>query len=528
MRSRSSVRHTYVSLAIGLGAAIHASPASSHDGVHLELLDRYQPADVAFDEGVSEIVAYDEANEELYVVNAKGARLDILSISDPTNVVSVGELDVSGFGAAANSVAVRDGIVAIAVEADVKQDPGSIVFFDTAGNFLNQVSVGALPDMVTFSPDGRWVVAACEGEPSDDYSVDPEGSIAVIDLALGADQATVRIADFHAWNDRPLPPTVRAYGPGANAARDFEPEYVAVSADSRLAWVTLQENNAIATVNLRQGKVVDVTGLGWKDHSRARNALDASDRDGAIRFATWPVHGMYLPDSIATFSVLGVPLLVMANEGDSRAYDGYDEESRVGDEVLDPTAFPDAATLQDDANLGRLKITTSQGDIDGDGDFDRLYSLGARSISIRTTWGALVWDSGSAIERLVARVAPEHFNASNDNNTFDNRSDDKGPEPEGIAVGRVGWRQYVFVGLERMGGIVTFDVTNPLAPRIVDYVNPRDFTKDPEADITEVGDVGPEGLLFIPASSSPTGEPLLVVGNEISGTTSVFAVVSGP
>jgi len=496
--------------------------------ISLEHIGRYQPSDATFDEGVSEIVAFDSANAELYVVNAKAAAVEILSLADPTTPTWVDEIDVTAFGGIANSVAVKDGLVAIAVEAFTKQDPGSIVFFDTSGNFLSQVQVGALPDNVVFSPNGRYAIAACEGEPSHynengpQGANDPEGVVAVVDLSAGAHAPTVKIADFRAFNGATLDDSVRVFGPGSTAAQDFEPEYVAVSHDSKTAWVTLQENNAIATIDLRSGRVTKVTGLGYKNHSALGNGIDASDKDGEIDITNWPVLGMYLPDTINAFRVRGATYLVMANEGDAREYEGFEEESRVGSEILDPTAFPDAAILQDQANLGRLKMTTTQGDTDGDGDYDEIYSFGARSFSIRKPTGELVYDSGDALEQLVAATNPTYFNASNDDSKFDSRSDDKGPEPEGLAVGKAWGRTLIFVGLERMGGVVTVDATNPQNPTILGYTNPRDFTKDPEADIFEVGDVGPEGMLFIHADDSPNGQPLLVVGNEVSGTTSVY------
>ncbi len=152
-----------------------------------------------------------------------------------------------------------------------------------------------------------------------------------------------------------------------------------------------------------------------------------------------------------------------------------------------------------------------------------LYTLGGRSFSIWSTDGAQVFDSGSDFERIIASSNPEFFNASNDDRTFDSRSDNKGPEPEGLVLGTVGKRRYAFVGLERMGGVMTYDITNPLAPVFVDYTNNRDFTVDP-ADAPAAGDLGPEGLLFIDAKDSPTRTPLLVVANEVSGTVTLYKI----
>jgi len=278
-------------------------------------------------------------------------------------------------------------------------------------------------------------------------------------------------------------------------------------------------------VDIDAGQITDLVGLGVKNHRRWRNRLDASNEDGAIRLRRWPVWGFPLPDAIATFEVGGYPFLITANEGDSRDYDGFSEETRVEDAVLDPTRFPDAANLQQPDNLGRLKITTANGDFDDDGDFDALFSYGGRSFTIWTDTIQRVFDSGSALEQITAAAFPDDFNSDNDSNgSFDSRSDDKGPEPEGLAIGKIGHRTYAFIGLERIGGIVIYDVSYPFWPRFVDYVNNRDFQGDPAADTA--GDLGPEGLIFIPGSESPISRPLLVVANEVSGSTTIYEVTS--
>jgi hypothetical protein len=231
---------------------------------------------------------------------------------------------------------------------------------------------------------------------------------------------------------------------------------------------------------------------------------------------------MYQPDAIAAYSHQGTTYLVTANEGDARDYDAFSEEARVEDLTLDPDAYPDAATLQMEQHLGRLHVTTATGDTDGDGDIDQIYAYGARSFSIWADDGTLVYDSGDDFEQITAMRFPEEFNATNDeNDTFDNRSDDKGPEPEGIVLGTVGTRTYAFIGLERIGGVMVYDVTDPRAPVFLDYVTSRDFAGDAEAGTA--GDLGPEGLAYIPAADSPNGQNLLVVSNEISGSIAIFA-----
>lgn len=503
----------------GATSALATSPA-----VELRPLGSY--ATGVFAQGGSEIAGHDPLQQRLFVVNGAHSVVDILDISDPSSPWRVASIDVTPWGKAANSVAVHHGLVVAAVENLDKQAPGAAVFFDTSGRYLKHVTVGALPDMVTFSPDGRWVLVANEGEPSDDYLVDPEGSVSVIDLRRGVArlrQSDVRTAGFAAFNGPALPPGVRVYGPGSSAAQDFEPEYITVSDDSRTAWVTLQENDAIATVDVASARVTAVRALGTKDYGLPGQGLDPSDRDGGVHVGNWPVEGLYLPDSIGHYRVHGRTYLVTANEGDSRAYTGFNEEIRAKDAVLDPALFPNAATLQLNANLGRLKLTRVGADTDGDGDFDRLLSFGARSFSIWTTDGGLVFDSGDALETLTAAAFPADFNSDNESNgSFDSRSDDKGPEPEGLALGRVCGRTYAFVGLERIGGVVVYDVSDPRHPAFVQYVNTRDFSGNAAAGTA--GDLGPEGLLFIDAWDSPTGRPLLVTANEISGTTRLFEI----
>ena len=491
----------------------------------LDVLGSYSSGSVF--ESAAEIVSFDPTTNRAFVVNAEVAKVDVLDLSDPTTPVKVDSLDASRFGAGVNSVDVHDGVLAVAVEGNDVDSPGIAAFYATDTlQPLGSAATGVLPDMITFTPDGRYVLTADEGQPSDDYSIDPPGTITVIDVSGGFANPAVATAAFDGTG---LNTTVlaqrglRVFGPGADLAADAEPEYIAVSADSSTAYVGMQENNAIAVVDVASATITRLIPLGYKDHMLPGNELDASNEDDAIRITSWPVLGMYQPDAIAAYTAVdGRTYLVSANEGDARDYDGYSEEARVKDLTLDPTAFPNAEFLQADENLGRLKTTTAFGDTDGDGDHDVIYSYGARSLTIWDTQGRVVFDSGSQVARLLAEQSPGTFNSNGLAESFDSRSDDKGAEPEAVAIGSIAGRTYAFLGLERAGGIVIFDVTVPAKAALVGYVN----NSNPEGDLEAgtAGDVGPEGLEFVPAAASPAGEPLLLVANEVSGTTTIYRI----
>ena len=526
-------RSTNIQLSACLLATILCGGDGALAGIQLTPTGVFQTG--IFEEGGSEIVAYDATTFRVYSITAVSATVNVLDVQNPANPTLVGVIPVLNYvpqGGGLQSVAVHDGLIAVAARPTDRTKPGTVAFFNSNLQYVNRVKVGALPDMVIFSPDGRWVLTADEGEPSDDYKKDPHGTVSIIDMSVGAAnlQAArdVRKANFDSFNNAALDPSIRIFGPNAKVNKDLEPEYITVSADSRTAWVTLQENNAIAVIDIPSATVIGLAGLGFKDHSLPGNGLDASDRDNAINIRNWPIFGMYQPDAIASYVAGGNTYLVMANEGDARDYDGFSEEVRLGsaDYVLDPVRFPNATDLKKNANLGRLRVTNATGDTDGDGDFDEIYAYGARSFSIRDVLGNLIFDSGDDFEQITAFMFPLHFNAGNNNNNLEDRSDDKGPEPEGVVVGVIDGRTYAFIGLERVGGIMMYDVTDPFAVLFVDYVNNRNFNAIPGTPAA--GDLGPEGLAFVSATESPTGVPLLVVGNEVSGTTTIYTINSTP
>lgn len=519
----------------------------------------------------AEIVAFDPSSKRMFINNGSQNRVDIVSITDPTSPTLVSSIDISSYNGYTNSVTAANGIVAIAIDVTASvatngiKTPalGKVVLADTSGAVIRTLNVGVQPDHVSFSPDKTKILVAGEGEPlcSDDdpatgatnestdpaLVADPNGTVSIIDVTNGAANATVTTLDFSAFEKNSLlAEGVRVFFPGSTAAQDLEPEYITVSPDNRTAWVTLQEANAIAVVDLTTSSIVDVVSLGYKNWGANSGSLliDASDKDNGsngtsrnmVSYAGVPLMGMYMPDSIASFSRNGQTFLVTANEGDSRDWTCYKEEARMGDagyNAIWTASGASAATYKTNLRLARLKTTiafpsSSTGQ-------SSLYAFGARSFTIWNATGERVWDSGSQFEEIIQRDFPNCFNSDADSSLataalmaasvcssarMDTRSDDKGPEPEGIATGVIGAQTFAFIGLERAGGVMVYDISNPANPQFVTYKNPA-IDGSVGAGAT---DVSPEGMIFVPGAQSPNGTPLLLVANELSGTTTIYEV----
>ena len=539
-----------------------------------------------FDESAAEIVAYHPDSKTAYLVNSNSKAVDVVDLSDVTAPTITSTLDVAGdvetavdalsegdLGAV-NSVDVSGDYLAVAIEADTKQDTGYIAFYNVDGTFVSAVAAGALPDKVGFSPDGKYAVVANEGEPNDDYSVDPAGTITVIDVAGGFDIATATTADFTDFNaggSKELTGPVRISAKAESVAQDLEPEFIAFSADSMTAFATLQENNAVAIIDLASAEVTTVLGIGFKDYGLPGNEIDASNKDDGVNLNSWSIFGTYMPDGFDAYDVNGVTYLVTANEGDGREYvsdatdaadctaqggfffdDGdcfhYLDEIRVKD--LDASQFTEdlvaklGADFQDQDKLGRLKVITDLGLEDASACttlattgqpiafpeetpvagcvYENLYSFGSRSFTIwDTSTGRAVFDSGSDMERITAQQLGGSFNASNDSNDGDDRSDDKGPEPEAVEIATINDNTFAFIALERVGGVMVYNITNPQNAQFVQYINPRDFTVGDDAvEANMAGPLGPEDLKFITQDDNM----YLLVSNEVSGTLSVYSV----
>ncbi|MBN2647354.1 MAG: choice-of-anchor I family protein [Thiotrichales bacterium] len=528
-----------------------------------------------YDESAAEIVAYDAVNRQTFVVNANRKTVDVLDNQNLANPVLKASLNlVSDFSSAqiagvvgdANSVALKDGLLAVAVAANNKTDNGWVAFYRAADlGFLKAVQVGALPDMLTFS--GNQLLVAIEGEPSTDYQVDPEGQVALIGVQwdgtnLTTDLTTLHFTDFNLGgpqhSELPLDKMVldgySATNPDAKAsvAQSLEPEYIAVNAVGSKAYVTLQENNAVAVIDLVDKRIEQILGLGFKDHSIPGNELDASQKDG-VNIRNWPVKGIYMPDTIASMEYQGKSYFLTANEGDDRQdwlenvtdqagceaagyyFDAKDncvdafsaKDYYAADNVTLNSGLVTNGGFGKDNELNRLKFSYHTTVVKNGGtNFDHLYAYGGRSFSIyEAQTGQQVFDSGSDFEVITANRYGADFNNDNAENAGDDRSDNKGPEPEALTLGKIDGRTYAFIGLERMGGIMVYDVSNPNAPQFIEYFNNRNLQKDPETELAQAGDLGPEGMQFVPAEQSPNGKPLLVVGNEVSGTTTYYELV---
>ena len=529
----------------------------SAGAIELELIGRHQQTDPElFDGSAAEIPTYDPLTKRAFVTNAATASIDVIDLSDPTEPSLLFSIPLASETVAGpTSVVFTGGILAVSLVAEPKTDNGQVAFFDADGYPIGiPVEVGALPDAITVSPDGTKLIVCNEGEPNDDNTIDPDGSVSIIDISNGIKPATVMTAgfgDFDAVEAELKAAGVRIFGrvftdtgevdedgdpiftsAPAGVAQDLEPEFAAVSPDGTTAYVTLQENNAIATVDLASATVTGVVPLGLKDHSTWGNGLDPSDKDNFVaKIRPQKVLGMFMPDAIATYEVGGETYLVTANEGDSRDYDNFSEEIRASDLPEEGFSFAGGiGLLKNDKKLGRLKTTIappetaiSGTDRKGNPILESVVAYGARSFSIWSSTGQLVFDSGSDFELITAGLVPGLFNASNDDPEADNRSDDKGPEPEGVIVAKFGGTPYAFVTLERVGGIMVYDISDPHNATFVDYINTRLPAGD-DGNSSIEDDLGPEGLVFIDPADSPNGEALLVVTNEVSGSTIVFQI----
>ena len=480
----------------------------------------------------AEIVAFDEDVDRLYIANSIASKLDIVNFSNPALPVLITSISTTPYGNI-NSVVAHDSIVALAIENSNPQLNGFVVFLDYNGNFLKQVTVGAMPDMITFNKNYTKILTANEGEPNASYTVDPEGSVSIIDLTPGianltnANVTTIGLSAYNGQQVALVAQGIRIFSTSATVAQDLEPEYITISDDNTKAYVGIQEANALLTIDLTNNTIISLAALGYSSYGTgSNNALDASDQSGAILITgDLPIKGAYMPDALSFGTIGGQGYIFTANEGDSREFGTVIDANRINSTTftnLDPIAFPDASILKNSKFLGRLSALKYSGDTDGDGDYDELHVMSGRSFSIRNaTTGALVYDSKDLIEQIIANhpTFAAIFNASNSTGTpsLKNRSDDKGPEVEGIYFQTINGKPYVFLALERVGGVMVFNVANPLSPVFVAYRNNRSTTLSGP-------DLGAEGIVTIPAAISPNGNDIVILANEVSSTLSIYQV----
>ena len=560
------------SLALGLGLALQLGTAASAQGVptggyengtaalNLTQIARYSAGQYNVDGGVMEIVAYNQATEWAYAINGQSGKLAAIPLAGLTAGAHVEELtgteiDVKALVEAEDStfqygdmtsvaISPDSTTLAAALQAQGSNDAGRVALFtceeDGSLTLEALVETGAQPDMVTFAGDGV-VLTADEGEPREGYGeniADPKGSVTVVDVE--AQESTA--VDFSAFDNQrnQLAEDGIVLKKGSAPSVDLEPEYIAVSGGK--AYVTLQENNAIAVLDIESQAFEGVYSAGFEDHSTT--AIDLDKKDDAYDPQTYEsLLGIRMPDGIAAFTVEGTTYLVTANEGDAREWGDEDQgtfylsedERDFGEEgVTSPTG---AITAENSGLEGKVVFFKTE-DFDGL-DPEKDYVFGGRSFTVfQATENGLeeVFTSGDDFEALTAQYVPEYFNASNDNAVLDDRSGKKGPEAESVTVGTVDGKTYAFVALERTGGVMAYDVTDPEAITFVNYVNTRDFGttvegseeyEDGELDKWVTGgDVAPEGLLFLDAASSPNGEPLLLAACEVSGTVAVYQLGS--
>ena len=504
----------YVEAKTANNEALTKLPASEHpiksyknaSGEEIQIISDIKKV-TTYDSNVeagSEIVAFDEVSKKMFVTNGAENRIDILQLNydsstKTTTSTKTSFIDLSAYGSSVQSVRVKNQKVAVAVGSSNKATTkGSVVIFDTDANHIKTVEVGYLPDMVNFNENGTKIVVANEGEPDENY-VDPAGSVGIID-----------ITNNYAYSDIGFENVTIPEGviikKGSTASVDLEPEYITVKND--IAYVTLQENNALAIVDLNT-KNVTIKALGFKDHSQEENSIDIQE-NGKIELKTYKnLYGMYMPDSITSYKVDSKVYLVTANEGDGREWGDYVNEVKIS-KLLKSSKLSDELVSVYTGETNDLKVHTELG-LNADGKYEKLYTFGARSFSIWDENGTLVFDSANQLEKLTEQYMPELFNQ--DATQMDGRSGNKGVEPEALAVGEIQDSVFAFVGLERQNAIVIFDITNPSNVKFVKYL----ITEDD-------GDISPEGMKFVNASNSPTGNPLLMVAYEISGTTAVYEI----
>jgi hypothetical protein len=502
-------------------------------------------------EGSSEIATYHAGSKRIFATNGVKNTIDIFDISDVANPKKVGAVALSPYGNDVTSVAAGKDVVVAVVNVSDKFSAtgvptttnGKIVVFDTDGKVLSSPDVlGVLPDSVTFAPNGTTALVAIEAQPvcakddpataakeETDYTKasDPVGGVTVVDLTNPA-SPVLRFAGFNQFSVADM----RAKGIAVssvvnNVAKDFEPEFV-TAVDNNYAYVTIQEANAIGRLNIKSATFESVTRAFESNLSIV--SRDTSDRDAGAGPRTYKnVVGASQPDAIAGFTIGSGQYFVTANEGDAREYTCLNDDLRASALKVDARRFPDWKALSGSAALGRAKVNPTIGDKDGDGDIDTIHLRGSNSMTMYRN-GLVIWDSANLLDQIqtqafgVANINGSH-SLSSDKSTMNyvgqDRSDDKGSEPEGVAVGMVGDRRIAILGLERMTALAIFDITVPGNPIFQEWLQLLPTKATPAK---EVKHFSPEGIVFVPADKSPSGKALIITSYELSGSLSIHQI----
>ena len=502
-------------------------------------------------EGSAEIATYHAGSKRIFATNGVKNTIDIFDISDVANPKKVGSVELSPYGNDVTSVAAGKDVVVAVVNVSDKFSAtgvptttnGKIVVFDTAGKVLSSPDVlGVLPDSVSFAPNGTTALVAIEAQPvcakddpataakeDADYTKasDPVGGVTVVDLS----DPTAPVLKFAGF-DQFTVSEMRAKGIAVssvvnNVSKDFEPEF-ATAIDNEFAYVTIQEANAIGKLNIQTATFESITRAFESKVSQV--ARDTSDRDSGAGPRTYAnVVGASQPDAIAGFKMGSGNYFITANEGDAREYTCLNDDLRASALKVDPRRFADWKTLSGSAALGRAKVNPNNGDRDGDGDIDTIHLRGSNSMTMYRN-GLAIWDSADLLDQIqtaafgVANINGSH-SLSSDKATMNyvgqDRSDDKGSEPEGVAVGMVGDRRIAVLGLERMSALAVFDITQPRSPVFIEWLQMLPAKATPAKDVKYWS---PEGIVFVPADKSPSGKALIITSYELSGSLSIHQI----
>lgn len=503
-------------------------------------------------EGGAEIATFHAPSKRVFATNGVKNAIDIYDISDVSSPKKVGSVSLAPYGTDVTSVAAGKDVIAAAVHTAEKFSAtgvpttpnGKLVVFDATGKVLSSPDIlGVLPDSVTFAPNGTTALVAIEGQPvcakddpsttakeDADYSKasDPVGGVSVVDLKNPI-SPVVKFAGFENFTSAEMKRLGIALSPTVNSvAKDFEPEYVA-PIDDTYAYVTIQEANAIGKLNIATATFESIS-RGFESQLKTI-ARDTSDRDsGAGPRLYQNVVGASQPDAIAGFKIGSGHYFVTANEGDAREYSCLNDDLRASALKVDARRFADWKNLSNNAALGRAKVNPNNGDRDGDGDIDTIHLRGSNSMTMYRN-GRPIWDSGDLLDQIqtkafgVANINGSHALSSDKstvNYTGQDRSDDKGSEPEGVAIGMVGDRRIAVLGLERMSALVIFDITFPSSPIFQEWIQMLPTKATPVKDAKYWS---PEGIVFVPADKSPSGKALIITSYELTGSLSIHEIV---